>query len=339
MENPRIFKPNRCILELTYNCNLKCRTCTIWERPKKWPGRENAPLSAEEIKLVQRSLKDAGINRITYLGGEPFLNPDILDISQNAKSEGLSTAVVTNGTAITQDKIKNIVTDELFDIIIFSIDGPEQIHDNIRGKNGTFKKAIETIKDIQKLKKSKKYSRPKIYFYCTVSSLNYNCLEEVFQLAQKLDAAALKFLSISCVTKNLIERTNSILKLPAIITHSYSVESSLRIPEKELSRISHTLNILNERAKIIGLKLIAEKFLMGEKSPKSCELLPRDFVISAFGDIYPCPMLPELTTGNIRNTPLKELLAKSESQIDYINNLSSARKLPVCGECCVEKLF
>ncbi len=294
----------------------------------------------DEIKALQKSLFRSGIKRITYLGGEPFLNPDITDVSKNAKSLGLSRAVVTNGTAVPEGLIENIIREEIFDIIIFSIDGPENVHDNIRGVKGAFRKAVETLKNIQKLKKSLKLRRPKIYIYCTVSALNCDYLGEVFSLAQKLDAAALKFLSASCLTEELIEKTNSLFCTQALSDHSYAVKKELKIPEKELPQIRKELTALIKRSAEIGIKLIVENFLSEEKTSKECGIIKNDFVISAFGDIYPCPMLPELTIGNVRNKSLDKILTEPGTQdiIKNIYGMSSSGKLTVCRECCVEKL-
>ena len=90
------------------------------------------------------------------------------------------------------------------------------------------------------------------------------------------------------------------------------------------------------------MKLFAEELLLNGKGAASCAFLGNDFVISAYGDIYLCPMLPDYTIGNI--------LDFNRNDRDSINNhdlqgktaklkeLSDCRRLPVCSECCVEKL-
>ena len=138
------MKPSRCIIELSYSCNLRCKTCTIWQRPKIFAVQKAANrFHLEEIKHIHELLKFAGIKRVTYLGGEPFLNKNILEAASDARSRHLSTAVVTNGTAISPETIEKIVNKELFDIVIFSVDGPARIHDSIRGVEGAFQKTSD----------------------------------------------------------------------------------------------------------------------------------------------------------------------------------------------------
>lgn len=330
------FNPKRCILELSYACNLKCKTCTIWHQPKYHKKNINTHLSLQEIKNIQQKLYDSGIERISYLGGEPFLNENILEIAEHAKSIGMSTAVVTNGTVIDENTCKIIFDKNLFDFMIFSIDGPQEIHDSIRGIKGSFKKASDTINYIQKRKKTQKLKLPKVYIYMTVSKLNYECLEDVFRISQKWDANAIRYISVSCIGNSIIDQTNSLFENPGITSHSYKINESLALSNDEQKQISQKLIDLQSISKKIGIKFICEELLLKGKGTSYCDFLGKDFVISAFGDIYPCPMLPDLVVGNIKDITLKEM--SKDTRITNISDLANNGKLPVCERCCIEKL-
>lgn len=120
--------------KLTDKCNLRCRYCGLWKR--------NSPeMTTKQIfNLIDESEKDTAF---VYLsGGEPLLRKDIKEIIDYiAKKDGIFTVLFTNGTLIKEkiNDIKNI------DLVNISLDGPREIHDNIRGK-GSFDKAIEAIK-------------------------------------------------------------------------------------------------------------------------------------------------------------------------------------------------
>ncbi|MCB4792694.1 MAG: radical SAM protein [Elusimicrobia bacterium] len=335
------YKPVRCILELSYACNLKCKTCNIWEK-QKFADKKNCrkKLSLERIKELNKELSQAGIKRVTFLGGEPFLNKDLLDISAHAKSCGLSTAVVTNGALIDTSAIQDIVYEAPLDIIIFSLDGPQAVHDGIRGVQGTYKKLEETVSAIQKLKKKNKKRYPKIYIYATVSGFNYNYLTDIFNFAQKNDVNALKFIAVSKVTAADMEETNKNFKLPAITSHSYAVTGDIALDNKSLAAAQSQLAIISEKAKKIGLKFLVEEYLLNSKGTKACVFAGKDFVISAYGEIYPCPMLPDYLIGNINETSLKDILESHVSQEKFkeLNDLSISRRMSVCRSCCVEKL-
>jgi radical SAM protein with 4Fe4S-binding SPASM domain len=309
-------------------------------------SKGRAPLSINEIKHIHGLLKSAGLKRVTYLGGEPFLNKNILEAARDAKTKSLSTAVVTNGTAISFGVLEDIVNKKLFDVIIFSVDGPAKIHDFIRGVEGAFQKTSETIQQLQKFKKTKKAKHPKIYVYMTVSKLNYQYLEDMFLFAQKHDVSALRFISASAITGNIIKNTNEYFNsqrgadAAAISSHSYEIAEDLKVPTNAIASIAGKLQSFKTRAREIGIKLFAEELLLKEKGAASCDFLGNNFVISAYGDIYPCPMLPDYTIGNILRPEGMDILKRpdTEAKISELKELSNRRRLPVCRECCVEKL-
>jgi radical SAM protein with 4Fe4S-binding SPASM domain len=263
-----------------------------------------------------------------------------LKLADHARALGLSTAVVTNGSLINRRITEEIIKKNLFEIMIFSLDGPEVIHDNIRGIAGTFKKATEAIKNIQKLKKSKKLKYPRIFLYMTVSKLNYDYIESMVRIAQQLDAHAVRFLSASCVDNTIINKTNALFKSPVIAIHSYAVGHNLRIPKDKLAILTKQWNRLEKYTKKIGLRLQAEDYLRNVKGAGACRFLGKDFVISPYGDVYPCPMLPGYTIGNVINTSVYRIMRNNSAikKVKRIFELSLSGKLPICRECCVEKI-
>lgn len=74
-------------------CNITCRNCYIESSPENdrlayVTGREIAPFLAEAKAL--------GTREIGFTGGEPFLNPEILDLLGMALSDGFEVLVLTN---------------------------------------------------------------------------------------------------------------------------------------------------------------------------------------------------------------------------------------------------
>ena len=111
-------------------------------------------------------------------GGEPFIRKDFSDIVLGIKKEArpIVISLPSNGwyterTYLSTLKIMQNYHDGLF-VIFISIDGPQKIHDNIRGEN-SFKKLKETFEVLKKL--SKLYERLHINIVITVQDFNYNC--------------------------------------------------------------------------------------------------------------------------------------------------------------------
>ncbi len=91
-----------------------------------------------------------GYNAISFSGGEPFLYRDFEKALQLCKALSLKTLVVTNGFFINKKNIDFITT--YIDVIAISIDGPENVHNEMRNSNIAFKKATEGIAILKECK-------------------------------------------------------------------------------------------------------------------------------------------------------------------------------------------
>ena len=76
---------------LIRTCNLRCRFCFATFRDVE--GRLPTP---EALRLLN-SLRAAGCEKLTFVGGEPTLHPDLGQLLEYAKVLGFVTCVVTNG--------------------------------------------------------------------------------------------------------------------------------------------------------------------------------------------------------------------------------------------------
>ena len=93
----------RIILDLTYDCNMKCPWCVA-----RYVGAEKlkGPISDSSYVKVINHLRQEKYDLYTFHGGEPLLYPDILaryikDIK--AMNPNAKMMLYTNGTLITQD--------------------------------------------------------------------------------------------------------------------------------------------------------------------------------------------------------------------------------------------
>jgi MoaA/NifB/PqqE/SkfB family radical SAM enzyme len=77
-------------------------------------------------------------------GGEPFMHPDILELLEYIYDKGLITVLDTNGTCM-EKYLEDIVRFGRRMLLSISVDGPEEIHDFVRGVKGAFQKLKENI--------------------------------------------------------------------------------------------------------------------------------------------------------------------------------------------------
>ncbi len=89
-------------------CNMRCHFCFATFQDVKQSILPKGHLPKEEAIEVVKNLAKAGFTKITFAGGEPTLCPWLSDLIYEAKSYGLTTMIVTNGTNLTNDfLIKN----------------------------------------------------------------------------------------------------------------------------------------------------------------------------------------------------------------------------------------
>lgn len=174
--------PERLILFVTTKCNLRCKHCFFSYALNK----EVQELKPKDVKKIMDNYSGS-LKNIIITGGEPFLNENLVDIVSNLKSDSVS--IPTNGNCPdlilekTEEIMKKIKTVGKVNISV-SLDGPENIHDNIRGVKNSHKKALETFQGLKKLEN--KYPDLSAGFGATISDLNIDFLEEMAEFAWNL---------------------------------------------------------------------------------------------------------------------------------------------------------
>lgn len=328
--------PDRCVLELAYACNLKCRTCNIW-RPEFEVNRRAADsLDFKEVCELQSCLAAAGIRQVSYVGGEPLLDRNIWEIIGCARQNRLSTALVTNGSLLDERSINRLL-DSGLDTVIFSLDGPARVHDTIRGVKGTFQRVCQNILTLQRLKKAGKRRRPKVFIYTAISRLNYLHLPEMLAVAQELDVNKLRFQLISVVDGDIAARTNELFGRDVVGLHSYAVSGDLGLRESELAAVRPFLDRAGTWSQAVGIDLQVEAGLWGPGKATGCTFIHHGFVVNPYGHLIPCPMLPGYAIGSLRQENL-EALWGNERHRHFFRLFQRTGHLPICTQCCVEKI-
>ncbi len=165
-------------IEVTHRCNLNCSTCYQMKGVKI-----EEELNLEEIRGIIDQLPRAAF--LTLTGGEPFIREDMPEIINYALSRNRCN-ILTNGTLIGEDTIRMFVEKGLF-LFGTSLDGIGSIHDKIRNGKGTYEKAVEVIRSIQKHKESKRGKYPLININTLIMPQNIECLYEILLVAEKME--------------------------------------------------------------------------------------------------------------------------------------------------------
>jgi MoaA/NifB/PqqE/SkfB family radical SAM enzyme len=122
--------------------------------------------------------------RVQIAGGEIFIRDDVVDLVRFASSNDVLIGIVTNGTLLDGELGERLI-DAGLGFLDISLDGVNpQTHDNIRGVNGVYEKAMSSILNINHLRK-KKNSNLVMYLSTIVMGYNMNELVDIVHLVER----------------------------------------------------------------------------------------------------------------------------------------------------------
>ena len=175
--------------EPTTSCNLRCPECPSGLRSFSRPtGMLQKDFFRETIDDIHQHL----LYLIFYFQGEPYLNPDFLDMVKYASSKKIYTATSTNAHYLTDEAAKKTVESGL-DRLIISIDGTTQdVYKQYR-VGGNLDKVIQGAKNIIKWREELKSKTPFVFFQFLVVKPNEHQIEEIKQLAKEIGVDEVRF--------------------------------------------------------------------------------------------------------------------------------------------------
>lgn len=177
-------------IEPTTSCNLRCPECPSGLRAFTRPtGMLKTDFFRNTIDQLHRDLTYL----VFYFQGEPFLNPDFLDMVKYAADKKIYTATSTNAHYLNDENAKRTVESGL-DRLIISIDGTTQdVYQQYR-VGGNLEKVLEGAQNIVRWKKELNSKTPFIIFQFLVVKPNEHQIDDVQKLGKEIgvDAVWLK---------------------------------------------------------------------------------------------------------------------------------------------------
>lgn len=149
------------ILQVTQNCNLRCRYC-VYSGSYMNRVHSNKRMSFETAKqavdFYYEHSKNTEAALISFYGGEPLLELDLIKrvvgyCEMKFSEKQLNINMTTNATLLTIESMDFLQSHQVN--LTISLDGPEEIHNEGRvfadSKKGTFAKIMENLKLFEQL--------------------------------------------------------------------------------------------------------------------------------------------------------------------------------------------
>ncbi len=182
-------RPFALSIEPTTACNLGCPECPsglkLFSRPT---GNLKQTTNKKIIDELAPYLSYINF----YFQGEPFINPNFLEMVSYAASKNIYTATSTNAHFLTPEMAQKTVESNL-DRLIISIDGTTQETYEQYRIHGSLEKVMEGTRNIVSAKKELKSKTPHLIFQFLVVKPNEHQIEEAKQLAKEMGVDEIKF--------------------------------------------------------------------------------------------------------------------------------------------------
>ncbi|HTX61340.1 MAG TPA: radical SAM protein, partial [Methanobacterium sp.] len=135
--------PFQVVWNLSRACNMNCIHC-YEDAGRK--GKDE--LTYRQIMEGLEKLGRIGVTSIAFSGGEPTVQPHILDFINKANDLGMFAAMATNGYTLSKANECQKYIDNGLKFVQISVDGLEpHTHDSFRGVNGAWEKAIQAVEN------------------------------------------------------------------------------------------------------------------------------------------------------------------------------------------------
>ncbi|KQC07027.1 MAG: hypothetical protein APR62_07220 [Smithella sp. SDB] len=289
----------------SWRCNSFCKMCEVTRRSS------TEEMDIDEFKRIIDELADLGASVFSFMGGEPFMREDILEMISYVKSKHLITQVSTNGILLSDKNLARKLIETDCDIITLSLDCKDPVtYRQIRGVD-KFNEAVEGI-------------RKTVYFR---------------NLLKKNIAITVNFILMNENIDDAMEIIDFIKSMNVDLVATYPVVEYGNIKnyrgkefDAKLVDLFRKLKKLKDRNKILDISTEYLDYMIERITNKrlriKCFSPISDISIDPLGNVFPCMYLlaEEKAIGNIRGKSIKEFwYSEKYAQI--------RRQLANCNQC------
>lgn len=337
--------PLEIVLYVNSACNARCLMCDVGQHAgERMFHQQLIRAGGGELPV------DACRELFTEVGGfgptinlnglEPLLHHDILDIVSAAKERGLQVKLVTNGILLPEFAAG--LVERGLDVLVVSLDGPEPVHDLIRGP-GVYRRAVDGILLVKRYKSAAGGRGPAISINYCLTDRNYDCLAAfAAEMLEKVGVERIRVSHFNYVTPQAAAEHNRLFgrlgkAAPAGVGAVDPQRIDLDVLWTQMRLIEHKYpghrvrfsNELKTRDQLAAYYRQPERIV----TKRRCLTPWRITTILANGDVVVRNRCFPFTVGNIHHQSLREIWNGERYRL-FRRELKRAGLFPVCRRCC-----
>ena len=348
----RIFRqavaphPSTIYLAVNTRCGFSCKMCDvgmdqydtqfykIMSLTKQQP-RDH--LSLDRLKALVDEVRHF-TPMIAATSTEPLLYHDIIPLCDYVVKSGLQMLVTTAGLQLEKhaEDLVRVGVQQLW----VSIDGPPEVHNDLRGVKQSFEKSVAGIRAVDEWKRRQGRDAPKMGINYALSNYNYHCLEPFMALVHDLPVEHITFSHMNYVTPGTAEAHNA--RFGHLYPTTVSSVSNADPRKVDVNELWNQITLVKtrypgragfgpdlDRQGLEDFYFHPEVFVRGDR----CYVPWRAAEIIADGNCVVMTRCFNTSFGNIYEQSFEEIWNGPRYQ-DFRKNLIVHGSYPACSRCC-----
>lgn len=298
-------------------CNCRCVMCDIWK------DSNESEIGESELERHLSDFKRLSVQWVVLSGGEPLMHSDLFRLCALLKKHDIRITLLSTGLLLERNAASIV---ESIDDVIVSLDGPPEIHDQIRRVKGAFARLERGVVALHNL-----HPEFSISARSTVQRRNCLYLRSTAAAARRIGLESISFLAAD-VTSQAFNRVN---------VWDLAKQDEIALRKQDILPLQQEVNRLIEEWGDSGfvrespekLHRIVEHFrahldLCPAVAPQ-CNAPWVSAVIESDGVVRPCFFHKKI--GTLPGRSFLEVLNSPEAQ-DFRRHLDVATN-PICRRC------
>jgi len=337
------YGPEWLVLGVNNICNLHCKMCDVGVNYNEsnffqnLMGSKPVNMPVELIRtIIDQAAKYFPNTKLGYAFTEPLIYPHLGESLWYAEQNHLFTSITTN--ALNLKRYGDMLLESRLNELYISLDGPQDIHNEIRGHKSSFQKAVQGMDAL-----FGKEHCPQISIYCCITEWNIGHLVEFVEYFKDFPLQRMGFMHTNYTPQAVADAHNRLYqsKYPARASNMEEINldnMDLDVLWSEIQAIQgmdlpfpvvFSPEVKDRTA--LELFYYSPEILVG----KGCNDVNANIMIKSNGDVIPAHgRCYNLTIGNLYENDLKTIW-NSEVISQFRKDLKKAGGLmPACARCC-----